>query len=49
METKVRSEESMAPKGVGKSLPIFKESCSFVDNLHHFHFQHPVHPVQIAI
>ena len=29
METKVRSKKSMASKGIGKSLPIFEESCSF--------------------
>ncbi len=29
METKVRSKKSIASKGVGKSLPIIKESCSF--------------------
>ena len=29
LDTKVRSKKSLASKGVGKSLPIFKESCSF--------------------
>ena len=29
MEAKVRSKKSIASKGVGKSLPIIKESCSF--------------------
>ena len=29
METNVRSKKSIASKGVGKSLPIFEETCSF--------------------
>jgi hypothetical protein len=29
METKVKSKKSMVSKVVGKSLPIFEESCSF--------------------
>jgi DNA-binding HxlR family transcriptional regulator len=29
METKVTSKKSMASKGVGRSLPIFEDSCGF--------------------